>query len=231
MGVIRFLSGHFAVGCPGSEAVILLQLARPTAVIHRLIDSMSGNDPMRSVVKYLVARISRREIAGGSGLRRQVRMKYAGAIFASLLFVLMIGVMEFHDADRFGSMVPQGRDIVESIAVETPVDISKEPDCTQIESDFAAKLEQSRSCQVDADCSLTRLECPFECVTSVSASVLDELKREEMSFQQACRRCESSCPQTLAKWRAACVRQRCIVLDRSIEELEKATLELINESG
>ena len=162
-------------------------------------------------------------------MRRQVRVKYAGAIFASLIFVLLIGVMEIHDSDRFGSMVRQDRDIVEPIGVEAAVDVPKEPDCMQVESEFAAKLDQSRSCLVDADCSLARFECPFECVTSVSASGLDDLKREEMAFQQACHRCESSCPKTLTKWRAACVRQRCIVLDRSIEELEEATLELINE--
>jgi len=164
-------------------------------------------------------------------LRHQVRVKYSGAIFASLLFVLVIGFVELRDSDRFGSMVSPDRDIAESVAVDTPVKIPTEPDCAQIESEFAAKLEQSRSCHVDADCSLTRLECPFECVASVSTSILDDLKRGEMSFQNACRRCESSCPQALTKWRAACVRQRCIVLDRSNDELEEATLEFINESG
>jgi hypothetical protein len=164
-------------------------------------------------------------------LKRQVRVEFAGVIFASLLFVLMIGLVEIRGPDRFGSVVPPDRDTAESVAVEAPVDTPVEPDCSQIESEFAVKLDQSRSCLVDADCSLARLECPFECVTSVSTSVLDDLKREEVSFQQACHRCESSCPETLTKWRAACVRQRCIVLDRSIEELEDETLRLINESG
>lgn len=164
-------------------------------------------------------------------MKRQVRVEFAGVIFASLLFVLMIGLVEIRDPDRFDSMGPPDRDTVESVVVETPVDIPEEPDCTQIESEFAVKLDQSRSCLADADCSLARLECPFECVTSVRTSVLDDLRREEMSLQQACHRCESSCPETLNKWRAACVRQRCIVLDRSIEELEEETLKSINESG
>jgi len=161
-------------------------------------------------------------------LSRQVRVKYAGAIFASLLFVLMIGVAELHESDRFRSLVPQENNTTESPAVEMPASIPTEPDCGQIESAFAAKLDESRSCQVDADCSLARLECPFECITSVSAPLLDELMREERAFQQACSRCESECSQTLTKWRAACVRHRCIVLDRSIDELEDATLDLIN---
>ena len=164
-------------------------------------------------------------------MKRRVRVEFAGAILASLLFVMVIGLVEIRDLDRFRSMVPPNRDMVESVVVETPVETREEPDCTQFEFELAARLDQSRSCLVDADCSLARLECPFECVTSVSSSALDELKREEMSFQQACYRCEASCPETLTKWRAACVRQRCMVLDRSIDELEEKTLRLLNESG
>ena len=164
-------------------------------------------------------------------MKRQGRVEFAGAILASLLFVLIIGLVEIGDLDRFGSMGPSNRDIVESDAIETPVDLPEEPDCMRSESELAARLDQSRSCLVDADCTLASFECPFECVTSVSTSILDELKREESSFQEACHRCESSCPETLAKWRAACVRQRCMVLDRSIEELEDQTLRFINESG
>ena len=164
-------------------------------------------------------------------MKRQVRVQFAGVIFAALLFVLIIGVVDIRNTDRFRAMLSQDGDTVEAVAIEAPVDTPEESSCTQIESAFAMKLDQSRSCLIDADCSLARFECPFECVTSVSTSALDELKREEVSFQQACRRCESSCPETLTKWRAACVRQRCIVLDRSIEELEEQTLRLINESG
>ena len=181
--------------------------------------------------KVTVARDSWRDIEGGFGLKRRVRVQFAGVIFASLVFVLIIGVIEVRDPDRFGSLVLPDRDAVDSVAPESHADTANDVDCTRIESAFAAKLDQSRSCRVDADCSLAHLECPFECVISVSATVLDDLEREEMSFQQACHRCESSCPETLVKWRAACVRQRCIVLDRSIEDLEEETLRLINESG
>ena len=164
-------------------------------------------------------------------MRRQVRVKYAGAIFASLLFVLVISAVEIQSTDQLRSLLPQDSGVVETTAVEAPEDLPGEPDCARVESDFALKLEQSRSCVVDTDCSLVRFECPFECVTAVSTSILDELRRDEMAFQQTCQRCESSCPQSLIKWRAACVRQRCIVLDRSIDELEEATRRLINEQG
>ena len=162
-------------------------------------------------------------------MSRQIRVKYAGVIFAAILFVLLIGVVEMHNSDRFASMLSQDMPAPEPVLVENSSDIPEAPSCESIESELVAKLESSRSCRVDADCVLSRFECPFECVGSVSASALDELRREEISFQQACQRCESSCPQELTKWRAACVRQRCIVLDRSIDELEEATLERINE--
>ncbi len=155
-------------------------------------------------------------------------MEFAGAIFASVLFVLMVGLVEILDADRPGSMVAPEREPVETATIDSPADV---PVCTQSEAEFAAKLDRSRSCAVDEDCTLARFECPFECFASVSTSVVAELKREEMSFQQACHRCESSCPETLGKWRAACVRQRCIVLDRSIEELQEETLRQMNDAG
>ena len=162
-------------------------------------------------------------------MSRHIGVEFAGVILALLLFVLLIGLVEPGNPDWFGSMVPPDRDNVEPVAAAGPADIPEEPDCRKIESEFAVKLDRSRSCLVDTDCSLARLECPFECVTSVSTSVLDDLKREDMSFQQACQRCESSCPETLTKWRAACVRNRCIVLERSMEELQENTLRLISE--
>lgn len=158
-------------------------------------------------------------------------MQFAGVIFASLVFVLMIGIVEIADLDRFGSTDPLDSATVDSVTADATIDGQKQPDCVQLESDFAAKLERSRSCNADTDCSLARFECPFECIASISTIVLDDMKREEISFQQECNRCESSCPDTLIKWRAACVRQRCIMLDRSIEELEDETLRLLNESS
>ena len=163
--------------------------------------------------------------------RRRVRVEFAGAIFAALLFVLMVGLVEILDPARPVSLAPPDGDPVEAAAVKSLADAPEEPNCAQIESELVAKLDQSRSCLVDADCSLVSLQCPFECITSVSTSVADDLKRDEMSYQQACHRCESECPETLTKWRAACVRQRCIVLDRSIEELQEETLRHLDEAG
>ncbi len=164
-------------------------------------------------------------------MKRRVRVEFAGAIFASLLFVLMVGVVEILAPGGPASMARPDGDPVEAVTMESAVDAPEEPDCTQSESELAAKLDQSRSCLVDADCALARLRCPFECVMSVSTSALDNLKRDEMSYQHTCHRCESECPGRLTKWRAACVRQRCIVLDRSIEELQEETLRHLDEAG
>jgi hypothetical protein len=156
-------------------------------------------------------------------------VQYAGAIFAAIVFVLLIGFIELYDSNRFGPLEPQVQDHNETLPAQHSPDAPTKTDCAQVEDAFAARLDQSRSCRADSDCSLARFECPFECVTSVTRSIVEDLKREETSFQRACGRCESSCPQSLAKWRAACVRQRCIVMDRSIEELEEATLQRLNQ--
>jgi hypothetical protein len=162
-------------------------------------------------------------------LTRPVRVQYAGAIFAAIVFVLLISFIEIYDSNRFVPLESQVQADDKALPVQRTQDAPTEPDCAAAEEAFAATLDQSRSCRVDSDCSLARFECPFECVTSVSRSIVEDLKREEASFQQACGRCESSCSQSLEKWRAACVRQRCIVMDRSIEELEEATLQRLNQ--
>ncbi|MDJ0907268.1 MAG: hypothetical protein QNI96_14705 [Woeseiaceae bacterium] len=155
-------------------------------------------------------------------------MKVSGAIFLAILFVLVVSALELGNSNVLESLGPQDQEAAESASGQPVVDAPEEPNCPQAESDFAAMVDASRQCSVDADCTLAQLQCPFECVTSVSATLVDELKQAEASFQASCNRCESECPGNLTKWRAACVRQRCIVLDRSHDELEEATLEHLN---
>jgi len=161
----------------------------------------------------------------------KIRASFTGAVLASLAFVLMIGLIEISELDRSGLAVQPATDTTDSAEVGSAVESRGQPDCMQAESELSAKVEQSRSCIVDADCTLASFECPFECVTPVGKSALGDLQREESTFQQSCQRCVSECPATLDKWRAACVRQQCIVLDRSIDELEEETLRLMDESG
>lgn len=155
-------------------------------------------------------------------------MKFSGAIFAAILFVLVVSALELSDSNVFESLGPQDQQATESAFVQPVVDAPEEPDCSQAESDLAVMVDESRQCRVDADCTLAQFQCPFECVTSVSSTLVDELKQAEATFQASCNRCESECPESLSKWRAACVRQHCIVLDRSHDELEEATLEYLN---
>ena len=154
-------------------------------------------------------------------------MKYSGAIFAAILFVLLVSALELGSSNVLESLGQQDQEVPESASVQ-PVDSPEEPDCSQVESDFAAMLDESRQCSVDADCTLAQLQCPFECVTPVNTTLVDELKQAESEFQASCNRCESECPGSLSRWRAACVRQRSILLDRSHDELEEATLEHLN---
>ncbi len=155
-------------------------------------------------------------------------MKVSGAIFLAILFVLVVSALELSDSDVLESLGPQEQGVPASALSQPVVDAPEGPNCAQAESDFAAMVDGSRQCRVDADCALTQFQCPFECVTSVSATLVGELNQAEAAFQVSCNRCESECPDNLSKWRAACVRQRCIVLDRSHDELEEATLEHLN---
>lgn len=159
----------------------------------------------------------------------KAQSSFTSAILASLALVLVIGLIEINELDRTGSAVQPAPAAADSVAGDATFDTQEQPDCMRAESEFAATLDESRSCVVDADCALASFRCPFECVTSVTNAILDDLRRRESSFQQACQRCVSECPPKLDKWRAACVRQRCIVLDRSIDELEEKTLQLMDE--
>lgn len=161
----------------------------------------------------------------------KIQANFTGAVLASLAFVLVIGLIEINELDRSGLAVQPVTDTTDSATVDSAVETREQPDCMQAEAELSAGLEQSRSCIVDADCTLASFECPFECVTPVGKVALDDLQRKEGSFQQSCQRCVSECPATLDQWRAACVRQQCIVLDRSIDELEEETLRLMDESG
>ena len=158
-------------------------------------------------------------------------MKYSGAIFGAILFVLVVSAVELSDSHVLESLGPHEQEAAERSPDQPVADAPEEPDCAQAESDFAAMLDDSRQCSVNADCTLAQFQCPFECVTSVSTKLVDELKQAEATFQASCNRCESECPVSMSKWRAACVRQRCIVLDRSHDELEEATLEHLNRPG
>ena len=162
-------------------------------------------------------------------MKRRNRLEYAGTIFVALLFVLIVGLVDILDTDHLEPLAPGSQPPVAPIMVRPAVETPAEPDCAESETLFVAKLESSRSCQVDADCALVRFECPFECVSAVSGGLVEELRRDEQAYLRSCRHCESTCPVSLVKWRAACVRQRCIVLDRSIDELQEETLRHINE--
>lgn len=161
----------------------------------------------------------------------KIQPSFTGAILASLALVLVIGLIEINELDYSEFAVHAVPGAVDAVTVDSPVVTQEQPDCMRAESEFSAILDESRSCTIDADCTLANFGCPFECVASVGKSLLGELQREERLFQQACHRCVSVCPEVPGKWRAACVRQRCIALDRSIDELQEETLRLIDESS
>ncbi len=161
-------------------------------------------------------------------MKRLVPVEFVGAIIACSMFVILIGLVDIDIADRPDPDLSANSDPVPD---QTTADATGLPDCDRMKAEFSAKLEQSRSCTVDADCALATFGCPFGCTTSVQMSVVDELKREERAFQDACHYCTYICQVPFLEWRPACVRQRCIVLEQSVDDLEQETLQFLNESG
>ncbi len=157
-----------------------------------------------------------------------VPVEFVGAIIACSLLVVLISYVDFDVTDRRLSPQPIAADNVPS---ETTPGATELPDCGRMEAEFSEKLEQSRSCTVDADCALATYGCPFGCTTSVNRSALGDLQRAEDAFQATCHHCTYLCQVPLLEWRAACVRQRCIVMEQSVEDLEEETMELLNEPG
>ena len=164
-------------------------------------------------------------------MKRLIPAILAGATITSLIVLVMIQLIALDEPEPTGSAVFLPVETVEPLTVKTVFDEPKARDCDQRESDFSAKLVQSRSCEVDADCALAHFGCPFGCMTSVNKSSLNELNTAERAFQQKCHRCVYSCAAPLFEWRAACVQKRCAVLDRSVKDFERETLDLINDSN
>ena len=163
-------------------------------------------------------------------MKRLIPAVFGGAIIASLIVLLMIQLIAVDEPEPNRSTVLLPVETVDPLTVNTVFEVRQDPDCERTESEFSAKLVQSRSCETDADCALAHFGCPFGCITAVNQSALDDLIEEERAFQQKCHRCVYSCPAPLFEWQANCVRQRCVVQDRSVRDFEKETLDLINSS-
>lgn len=161
-------------------------------------------------------------------MKRLVPAMLAGAAVTGLLVYLMIRLIAIDEPEQTGQAVVLPVQAVEPLSVSAVPDVRQDPDCERRESEFAARLAQSRSCELDSDCTLAGFGCPFGCVTSVNKSALEALSLQGKTFQAQCHRCVYVCPAPVFERRAACVGQRCVVWDRPVREFEQETLELIN---
>lgn len=161
-------------------------------------------------------------------MKRLIPAVFAGAIVASLIVLLMIRLIAVEEPEPNRSRVLLPLEAADHLIVNTVSEARRDPDCERAESDLSAKLVQSRSCDSDADCALAHFGCPFGSIAAVNRSTLADLYQEERAFQQQCSRCVYSVSTPLIEWRATCVRQRCIVEDRTVRDFEKETIEHIN---
>ena len=140
-------------------------------------------------------------------MKRLVHVELVGVIIASLIFLVVIGLVEINEPGRSESAVPLVLDTVDPVAPHAVFDTPEYPDCEQAESQLAVQMDQSRSCVVDTDCTVVTFGCPFGCTSSISKTALEDLRRAEIAFQEQCHRCPYLCSEPLFEWRPTCVRR------------------------
>jgi len=83
-----------------------------------------------------------------------------------------------------------------------------------MEAHLQGLIANSQGCDVDSDCAILRLGCPFRCVGAYSKTAEPEIIGEEKSYQSQCHSCEYMCAAPLFEWRAACQNNKCQVIDK-----------------
>ena len=158
-------------------------------------------------------------------------VQLAIAIIASLVFVAVIGFVDMGWPEfEIAQQAPQ-HDLPDDNARPSANAADEEDPCQRDAARFHAELEQSRACTVDRDCTIDNFGCQLGCTTAISRDRMDELRAARDAFQADCHLCLERCPDPVFEWRAACVRQRCILLDPSIEDLEEETLQRIEDAS
>ena len=115
------------------------------------------------------------------------------------------------DSDNAGSDVEST--LQSRIAVLTREHRIQELACAPIEAQVHGLIANSQGCNVNSDCAIVRLGCPFGCSRAVSKLAVAELVREEKSYRSQCHWCEYHCSAAQFEWRAVCRNNQCQVMD------------------
>ena len=70
----------------------------------------------------------------------------------------------------------------------------RESKCAPIEAHLQELLHKSRDCEINSDCVVVNLGCPFGCVDAYSKSAESVIIKEAKAYQTRCHSCVYTCP-------------------------------------
>jgi hypothetical protein len=101
--------------------------------------------------------------------------------------------------------------------------------CPASEERLKLVIQDSRSCNVDDDCTLFDYGYPLDCMTSVAKEQVPRLREEYRRYGEACEhRVFYDCPTEPYERLALCRNNQCIVELDKRDDLEDATLDQLN---
>lgn len=97
--------------------------------------------------------------------------------------------------------------------------------CERSEQDIQQRVDESRYCESNDDCTIFDFGYPIQCLTSVAKSEITELRLAFEKYQQDCVfRVYYDCPAEPLERAAVCRNQRCEVELRTLDQLREQTL-------
>ena len=90
----------------------------------------------------------------------------------------------------------------------------RELECAPMEAHLQGLIANSQSCDVDSDCAILSLGCPFGCVGAYSKAAESQIIKEEKAYRSQCQSCVYVCPTPVFERRAECQNNKCQVIDR-----------------
>lgn len=124
---------------------------------------------------------------------------------------------------------------IESTTLTRVTLISDDPnpivDCNAKLEGLTSLLEEARYCDVDSDCSLFTLGCPFGCTGAIRSTEIPRIETKYRIYAMQCPICRYRCRKPVFERRAVCEESRCVVTAETIETLREKTLKLLKNAG
>lgn len=106
----------------------------------------------------------------------------------------------------------------------TPVTLS----CELTENALRDRVDISKNCASDSDCTLFDFGYPMDCMTAVAKSEITALRLDYRRYEENCEfRVYFDCPSEPVRRRAMCQANQCRVALQTNDALEEATLEYL----